>query len=505
MIWLYAVLIVLGTFMAVLGITSTNVAIPKMIAPLNTDIYGIEWVSISYVVATAITILAFNYISLRIGLKRTYIWGLIFFSVGSVLSGISNSLEEMIIFRFAQGIGEGLLIPASQSILFSIFPPEKRGTAMGFYAMAVAFAPGLGPTIGGYIVEYFSWRWIFFMNLPIVLPLIPTVQLFLPEVGIRKQISFNWLSFILIAVSSLSFIIFLSKGESWGWFYSLKTFIFLSLFVLSLLSFALSETMSKHKLIDYSIFKSINYVYAVITFILVYGLIFFQTMYMIPIYFESLRKVPTFQTGLEFLGFAFALALFSAIGGRLSDKIEPKILLLFCQLILFLDYFFFLSHIDYYTPKLHVALYMTLLGAGMGLFFAPLAVLAFRNLTQHQIPIGSAFYNYARLMGASIATALATYNFETGRAFHYDFINSIRTQIVPKQFLELHQMLTDLTSFNYKVIIGQVQTVLAGSYAIQDIFRTAAILSLTALFITVSFLFFFKGKQGKGNPRSSGA
>jgi len=285
MVWFYTLIIVMGTFLAVLGITSTNVALPKMIAPLQTDIYGIQWVPISYTLAAAITIIAFNAVATRIGLKRTYILGLTLFTLGSALSGQANSLEEMIAFRFLQGVGEGFIIPSAQSMLFSIFPPEKQGTAMGFYSMAVAFAPGLGPAVGGYMVEYFSWRWIFYMNVPFVMILLPVAYLVLPDIGARTRAPFNTLSFAFLSISSISLITFLSKGQSWGWFYSTKTFWAFSSFIFFLLLFTLWELISEKRLIDYSILKEPNYLYALITLVAIYGFVFFQVIYVLPIYF----------------------------------------------------------------------------------------------------------------------------------------------------------------------------------------------------------------------------
>ncbi|GBC88208.1 Multidrug export protein EmrB [bacterium HR13] len=488
MVWFYTFLVVLGTFLAVLGITSTNVAIPKMIAPLQTDIYGIEWVAISYIVATAITIIVFNFASARLGLKNTYILGLALFSLGSALSGQASSLEEMIVFRFIQGIGEGLLIPSSQSILFNLFPPEKRGTAMGFYAMAVAFAPGLGPTVGGYMVEFLSWRWIFYMNLPVVVLLLPVAYLMLPDLGERRKLPFNFFSFLFLSLASIAFIVFLSKGESWGWFYSMKTFTAFCVFVASLLLFALSELISRHTLIDYSVFKEPNYLYALITFVVVYGFVFFQVIYLLPIYLESFKGVPTFQTGTTFLGFALLLGTFALIGGRLSDRTEPKLLLLISQSVLFLTLFFFLSHADYYTPRWKITLYMCFIGVAMGFFFAPLTALAFKSLKPHQIPIGTALYNYARLIGASIATSLATYTLETHRALHFDQINELRSALSSSAFVSYMQKLSGFEAFRYKVALGQFQNLLAGTYAVQDAFRLASYMSILSLIITITFL-----------------
>ena len=204
--WLYTFIVLSGTFVAVLGITSVNVALPKMIAPLSTDIYGIQWVSISYLVATAITILVFNHFTNLYGLKRVYLAGIVFFAIGSALSGSVDNIGTIIFARSIQGIGEGFLIPAAQAIIFRIFPPEQRGLAMGMYAMGVAFAPGLGPTVGGYLVEYLSWRWVFYMNLPFIMPIFFASLILLPDFHNpqKHEKPFNYISFGLLATASTS-------------------------------------------------------------------------------------------------------------------------------------------------------------------------------------------------------------------------------------------------------------------------------------------------------------
>jgi len=143
------------------------------------------------------------------------------------------------------------LIPAAQAIIFRIFPPEQRGLAMGMYAMGVAFAPGLGPTVGGYLVEYLSWRWVFYMNLPFIMPIFFASLILLPDFPNpqKHEKPFNYISFGLLATASTSLIVLLSRGEKWEWFYSIKTIVFLSIAILCFLAFLISDLISKHPLI----------------------------------------------------------------------------------------------------------------------------------------------------------------------------------------------------------------------------------------------------------------
>lgn len=500
MIWLYTFIVLAGTFVAVLGITSVNVAMPKMIAPLSTDVYGVEWVSISYLVSTAITILTFNHFTKLYGLKKIYLAGLLFFALGSALAGEMSTIGSMIVARSIQGIGEGFLIPAAQAIIFRMFPPEKRGLAMGFYAMGVAFAPGLGPTIGGYLVEYISWRAIFYMNLPFIIPIFFASLILLPDFHDKfdKKPKFNYVSFGFLAIASTSFIVMMSKGEEFGWFGSRKIITLFVLFVLGVLLFLLSELLSKNKLVGFDLFKKIEFDYAVITFVLVYGLSFFQILYIMPIYMERIRDIGTFQTGIYVFPFAIGIVLFSPIGGSLSDRIDPRILLLVCQAVLFVDITFFLRNIDYFTPLIHIVFYMFFVGVGMGLFFAPLTAMALKSLQPELIPIGSAFYNYARLFGAAAGTSIATNLFTTHSREHYDNINNA---IYPNYHTFLERFYYELASkfdfnlFYSKASLGELWEKLSESYAVGDVMSFSSKILFFGISFTLIIMYFSSHKK----------
>ncbi len=497
--WIYTFVVLSGTFVAVLGITSVNVAMPKMIAPLSTDIYGIQWVSISYLVATAITILVFNHFTNLYGLKKVYLAGLVFFTLGSAFSGMSDSIGTMIMFRSIQGVGEGFLIPASQAIIFKIFPPEERGMAMGMYAMGVAFAPGLGPTVGGYLVEYMSWRWIFYMNLPFIIPIFFASLILLPDFKSPQNSvkPFNYVSFGLLATSSTSLIILLSRGEKWGWFSSNKTITFLFIAIICFLTFLISDLISKHPLIGFDIFKYKEFDYAVITFVLVYGLAFFQILYIMPIYFERVRGLGSFDTGLYIFPFAIGIVTFSPIGGKLSDRLDPKILLLICQGIIFLDIHFFLSHVDFFTPKLHIAYYMLFVGVGMGLFFAPLTALALRHLRHELVPLGSALYNYARLLGAAVGTSIATNTFTTNSAYVYDNINNMNYTHVHYIYYRLESLkwIINTSLLKAKALLIGLQMLISQAYAVQSVLKFGSFTLIFAMILTIVLMYIERKAQ----------
>lgn len=491
--WLYVGIVSLGVFMVVLGTTSVNVALPRMIAPLHTDLFGVEWVSISYLVATAITMLGFNTISTIYGFKRVYIVGLLFYTFGSILAGQSHSLMEMIIFRSAQGIGEGLVIPSGQAIIQMSFPKEERGRAMGIYALGMSFAPGLGPTIGGYLVEYISWRSIFYINVPISIVLLAVGVPFLPpyKTESRKNV-FNLYSFLALSVFSVSIVILLSRGEKWGWFSNLKSIYFLVISVLAFLVFLLLETIFDNKLIGLEVFKNLEFTFAISIFVLVQGLTFFQTVYTIPIYFERVRNLGTFDTGLHIFPYAIGIGVFSIIGGRLADKINPAILIFASESIIFITLFFFLSNIDYYTPRSHITMYLFLVGVGMGLFFAPILKIAFNSVKQELMGLSTAIYGYMRLIGASLGTSIATNIITKYTAKNFDYINDSRTfnSLSFRLFEEKFQNKEIAKSIVYKF-----QSLISESYAITGVFRFSFYATVFSMFVTILLFLYIENRN----------
>ncbi|MGC8588842.1 MAG: DHA2 family efflux MFS transporter permease subunit [Hydrogenobaculum sp.] len=492
--WFYVGIVSLGVFMVVLGTTSVNVAMPRMIAPLHTDLFGIEWVSISYLISTAITMLAFNTISGIHGFKKVYIAGLIFYTLGSILAGQAHSLLEMIIFRSTQGIGEGLVIPAGQAIIQMSFSKEERGRAMGIYALGMSFAPGLGPTIGGYLVEYISWRSIFYINVPISILLLALGVSFLPSYHVKSQKTmFNIWSFLALSSFSISSIVLLSKGEKWGWFSNTKSIYFLTISVLSFLVFLLLETIFDNKLVGLEIFKNLEFTLAVSVFVLVQGLTFFQTVYTIPIYFERVRDLGTFETGLHIFPYAIGIGVFSLIGGKLADKINPSILIFFSEAILMITLFFFLSNIDYYTPRYKITLYMLLIGCGMGLFFAPILKIAFNSVKQELMGLSTAIYGYMRLIGASLGTSIATNIITSYSAKNFDYINDSRAfnSIGFKLFEEKFD-----SKILAKAVLYKFQMLLSEAYGITEVFRFSFYAVSFSVVITIVLYFYIeKGKS----------
>jgi DHA2 family multidrug resistance protein len=486
----HTLIVMAGAFMAILDTTIVDIALPKMIAPLKTDLYGIQWVVTAYMMAAAVTLPLIEWLEKLIGMKTMYVTGIALFGLSSYLCGISGELYQMILFRSVQGFAEALIIVSAQAILFTIYPPEQKGVAMGIFGLGASFAPAIGPTLGGWLTEHIGWNWIFFINVPVGVMLTLASLFFLKEVSTeRRLLPFNLFSFFLISTATISTLFVLSKGQQLGWFTS-NTITFLTAgAVISYCLYFLFEMYSKTKLVDLSVFKRINFSVSFIVFMLVLGFSMYALFYAIPLYFELLKGLSTFTTGLLLLPFAFSIAFFSVIAGVMSDRWSAGKTLFLAIVIYLGSIFFFIRHYDLYTPKLEASLELSLMGVGMGLFFAPVTVIALRGLENKTIVVIS-LLDYIRFIGGSFGTAIATNILKGNSSFHYDEISSIQSanyNLVKAKIEELVDFFINSSSGVEEAIIkayytvGSLQTKIAFSYAFQDLFVWSGVFAIMGL------------------------
>jgi len=455
--------LMVGVFMAILDTTIVDIVVPKMMAPLSTDLYGVQWVITAYMTSAATAIMLVEWLESRIGLKKVFSFGILLFTVSSFFAGNAQNLEWMITARIFQGFGESLIVVSAEAMLFSAYAPEKRGLAMGIYGLGVSFAPALGPTLGGWIAEHIDWRWIFYINIPIgVLNFVGSV-FFLPEYKPEHKLRLNFLSFFFLSVGTVSLLVVLSKGQQMGWFSSeligYLTFVSVGAFLL----FAFSEMVSKNKLIDYSIFRIREFSVAFWVYCFVLGFSMYQVFYLIPLYFEKLKGLTTFQAGIHILPLAFSVGLFSPIAGIISDK-KSSILPLFLATVIYLySVFFILPDFNYYYPSSKSAIKLIILGIGMGFFFAPITNLALKNLGS-KTTLGVSLMHYIRFVGGSFGTALATNDLQRFMAESYDRMVELQN---PERVVFFLEMLSDLPEEKAKYYLQSIQML----YALSDSFE----------------------------------
>ncbi|GAB6066157.1 MFS transporter [Aquifex pyrophilus] len=489
--------LLVGVFMAILDTTIVDVIVPKLMAPLSTDLYGVQWVITAYMTAAATAILLVEWLETKVGLKKVFLAGLFLFTTASFFAGNAQSLAWMITARIFQGFGESLIIVSAEAMLFTAYPPWKRGLAMGIYGLGVSFAPALGPTLGGWITEHIEWRWVFYINVPIGIINFVYALFFLPEHRPFHKIRLNFLSYLFISVSTVSLLIVLSKGQQYGWFSSefIGKLTFLS--VIAFLLFLISEAISKNKLIDPRIFRIKEFVIAFLVYCLLLGFSMYQVFYLIPLYFEHLKGFPTFQTGLHILPLALAVGISSPLAGILSDKLSERVPLYFAVAIYLFSTLYFLPKFNYFTPSWEASIKLIVVGVGLGFFFAPVTNLALKKLGEFTT-LGVSLMHYIRFVGGSFGTALATNDLQRSLWENFDGITELQNYHMVSLFIQKLSFLLWITEEKAKALFYKVELLYALSEAFRETFLIAGLWgvlgSLPVLYMFLEDLV----KRGKG-------
>ncbi|MEJ5339027.1 MAG: DHA2 family efflux MFS transporter permease subunit [Aquificaceae bacterium] len=468
--------LMIGVFMAILDTTIVDIVVPKMMAPLSTDLYGVQWVITSYMTSAATAILLVEWLESRVGLKRVFLAGLFLFTTASFFCGQAQSLEWMIASRTVQGFGESLIVVSAEALLFSAYAPEKRGLAMGIYGLGVSFAPALGPTLGGWITEHIDWRWIFYINLPIGILNFTLALFFLKDYRPIHRLRLNFLSYLLISLATVSLLVVLSRGQKEGWFASdfILHLSLLSLF--SFLLFLLSELTSRNKLIDPSIFRIKEFVVAFWVYCFVLGFSMYQVFYLIPLYFEKLKGYTTLQAGLAILPMALTIGFLSPVAGIISDKKSPRFALYVATVLYLSVAFLLLPRLNYFTPGSTAVLYLVAMGAGMGFFFAPVTQMALKRLGE-KTTLGVSLMHYIRFVGGSFGTALATNDLQRFAAENLqrstELQNPYWLQMKIKEAADFIYQFSHQAEERAKAMLYQLQSL----YAMSDAFGSTLLLA----------------------------
>ena len=405
--WLAAGIVMIGIFIALLDATIVEIVLPKMMSSMNTDTYGVQWVVISYLTAAAIAMTSVEWLGAKIGHRNTYLAGLVIFTFFSILCGQATSIGFMNFSRFMQGLGEGIIVPIGMTILCEVFPDEERGTALGVYGLGASCAPALGPTLGGIITEHLSWRWIFYVNVPIGI-----IGIFLTIVLLRetspehdKPRSFDLPGFLTMAIAFGSLITFLSKGQEKGWLQSDYILALIAVFLISFPLFIVIQLKRKEPLFDLRVFRYRDFTLSFIC-MFVFSMSIYGIFLLIPMYLERFRQFTTLTSGLTMLPGSILAGFGVLAAGILSDKYSPKKLFL-TSAVLMLIACWNLSTIDLYTERSTVIWYWLFWNIPMAFCFPPIQQIGFNEVPREKLNLVSCAQNVSRLLAGSIGTAFA--------------------------------------------------------------------------------------------------
>jgi len=414
---LVGALIVAGMFMTLLDTTIVDIALPHMMSAYEVEPDDIQWVITSYMVASAVAMPTVGWLGGKLGHRNTYLLGIALFTAMSALCGLAPNLETMIVGRVLQGVGEGIAVPMTMTLLFELFPPEKRGLAMGMFALGATFGPSLGPTLGGYLTEHMSWRWIFYVNLLPGAVVVYFLSFLLENYKEEEEKRLDLVGLVLLAVSLTSLIVVLSKGNSWGWKEPKSVLLLYTSFITAAL-FVLWELKVKEPLVELSLFKHPFFRYPVIS-LSIFGMGVYASYFLLPLYLEKLRELPTIVAGEILFWPAFATGIVSLLAGFLMDRgVLSKRSSIILGILIFTFGTYLQTKLDLYMDKLQIVLHLLPWGAGMGFFFPALSQISLGNFKGELLRQASGIQNLLRLIGGSVGTALSTYILLSSQSGH---------------------------------------------------------------------------------------
>ncbi|HEV2854346.1 MAG TPA: DHA2 family efflux MFS transporter permease subunit [Thermoanaerobaculia bacterium] len=406
--WIITITVILASMIELIDTSIVNVALPQMMGNLGATLDQIAWVVTGYVVANVIVIPMTGWFAAVFGRRNYFVGSLILFTVASFFCGHATGLWELVIFRFIQGAGGGAMLSTSQAILVETFPPQELGLANALFGLGVVVGPTVGPTLGGWITDSYSWRWIFYVNLPIGIVAILMAMAFIPDPKETRNITgIDWTGIGLLILGIGSLQIVLERGESEDWFSARYITILTGVALVSLAAFIWHELTTANPVVDLHVFRDRSLaVGTVFTFILGFGL--YASVFILPVFAQNLLGFTAMQTGLILLPGSLATAMMMPIVGKLLQRGVPAQILNALGFICFFGFTYILSHSTLASDRHDFFWPLILRGVGLGLLFVPLTTMALSGLRGKDIPQGAGLTNMMRQLGGSFGIALVT-------------------------------------------------------------------------------------------------
>lgn len=489
--WQAVIVAIVGSFMVMLDTTVVNIALPRIITVFGADVQSSQYVLTGYMLALAIIMPATGYLTDTFGTKRIYLLSMLFFTAGSALCGLAWDVPSLVLFRLLQGLGGGMLMPLGMTIIFKVVPPQERGTVMGVFGVPMLLGPVLGPTLGGYLVEYVDWRFIFTLNIPVgALGLLLGAAL-LRETETRRDLRLDLKGFLLSAVGFSSLLYALSEAPKDGWD-APHIVALLALGSLSLAAWLWTELTEEQPLLELRVFRSTTYSLAtLINFIVTAGM--FSTMFLLPIFLQNFRGLGAMETGLLMMPQALASTVTMPISGKLYDRFGPRPVVA-GGLLLMAYSTWELSFLNLATSDATLIRVLIERGLAMGLVAMPVMTVAMSSIPPHLIARTSSLTNVLRQVFGSFGTALFATLLSSRQTFHQAMLSQrVTPESLPVQ-TTMAQVQQYLLQHGFNALQAKGAAVMAlyqqvamnsAVMAFQDCFFIAAVICLVAVIPTL--------------------
>jgi DHA2 family multidrug resistance protein len=404
--WLIATSVMFATFMEVLDTTVVNVSLPHIAGNLSASIDEATWALTSYLVANAIILPMTGWLASRFGRKNLLMLSVVGFTLASFLCGAAPTLGMLILFRIIQGATGGCLQPLSQAVLLEAFPPQDRGKAMGFWALGIVVAPIMGPVLGGWLTDNYSWRWVFYINLPVGIASIVMTKMFIfdPPYLRQENRGIDYWGIGLLAVSIAALQILLDKGQEADWFASNWMTALAIISAAGFVVLIIHELTTEHPVVDLRVFKHRSYAVGVFLMTVV-GFVLYGSMVLLPIMLQTLLAYPPLQAGIAMAPRGIGSFFMMPITGLMTGRFDARKLLTVGLFVggLTLIWLSWLNleagYWDIFWPQM-------IQGVGMSLLFVPLTTVSMDPIPREQMGNATSLFNLMRNIGGSVGIAM---------------------------------------------------------------------------------------------------
>jgi EmrB/QacA subfamily drug resistance transporter len=503
--WWATIPVILGMFIVIMDNSIVNVALPHIMSDFGSNLEEIEWVSTGYMLASAVMMPTTGFLGDRYGRKKVYWIATALFTLASVLCGMAWNTPSLIFFRVFQGIVGGAIQPVSQAIVFEAFPPEKRGMSMAVVGIGAMFAPMIGPTVGGYLVDYLNWRWIFYVNLPFGI-LAVFMTLFIIRESATRKLPFDAWGLTLMATFLTSVLLAVSNGNKDGW----DSPYIIGLFALGLVSFGIFlivELWRAHPLIDLRLFEYGTYTAGTVASI-VMGVGLFGGMFLLPLFLQNQMDYDAIQTGLLMLPQGLAVAFMMPVAARLMNKIDPRIMMVVGMGLIGLT-MWLQAGMTRDTTTATLVWWNVLRGMGMGLAFPAMNQTTLAAVPIRSVGMASGMFNVTRQIGGSFSIALLSTLITQRTVYHMSILgqDAARAGMAGPWTAQVKQQAMVMGASPMEAQaqagahLGNLIGMQANVLAFQDAFFAAAIF----MFVGVLPCLFVRKKPSSGPPDASHA
>jgi DHA2 family multidrug resistance protein len=484
--WLIAVAVMLATIMEVLDTTIANVALLHIRGSLSAGVDEAAWVLTSYIVANAIVIPLTGWCGAYFGRKRFFNFSILLFVGSSLMAGASPNLQTLIFFRVLQGIGGGAMMPMSQAILMETFPPDEQAVAMSVWGLGMMLGPVAGPILGGWITDNYSWRWIFYINVPIGIIASIMVAVFVHDPAyIRRGIKrVDWWGLCFLSVGIACMQVMLDKGERLDWFSSHLIMALTASGAAGLLLFVWRELHTAEPIVDLRVLHNRTFaVGTLFTTVVMFGM--YGTYILIPLYCQQIAGYTPLLAGLVLSIQSLGTLISIMFAGRLFNKMDPRILVAIgCVLggIGSWDMAHFYAQIDFWN----IATPGILRGVGSGFIFIPMTTLSLGAVLREQMGTASGLFNMVRTIGGSVGIAILIAMLSSGSQIHQNYlashIDTFRLGAWEQAYPAASGVIAGFTRHGSAPMLGMVY---------QEVLRQASVMAFVDDFRIIAYIFFF--------------